>query len=107
MLNSLFGTPAAAPTSAPIAPSSTPASANAKDNDHNHDNNDGKRVKFSRGEHFKGFTFDHKPADEGKAKNACNSDHECIECIEHRAKLGNELTGYEAVKCLKDPAHSY
>jgi hypothetical protein len=79
-------------SSSPIEKSSTPSSD---------------KVKFHVGEQYKGFTFNHKKASESKAKKACDGNNECIGCIDHRAQLNNELTGYEAVKCLKDPQHSY
>jgi hypothetical protein len=91
--SSMFG-------SAPIStPSNTPVEKSSPTS------ND--KVKYHVGEHYKGFTFDHKKASENKAKEACNGNNECIGCIDHRAQLSNELTGYEAVKCLKDPIHSY
>jgi hypothetical protein len=64
-------------------------------------------VNYDAREKYKGFTFNHKKASETKAKLACDGNNECNECIDHRALLSNELTGYEAVKCLKDPKHSY
>jgi type II secretory pathway pseudopilin PulG len=90
--NAPSGTPGNTPSSIPVEKSGPPS------------NN---KVKFHVGEHYKGFIFNHKKASESKAKSACNGNTDCIGCIEHRSQLGNELTGYEAVKCLKDPIHSY
>ncbi len=89
MLGILFGS---TPSNTPVEKSS-PQSIN--------------KVKFHVGEHYKGFIFNHKKASESKAKAACNGNTDCIGCIEHRSQLDNDLTGYEAVKCLKDPIHSY
>lgn len=110
-----FGTPSSAPSTTPSTSSnpfsglfssaSSPTPSNApveKSNAHSND-----KVKFHVGEHYKGFIFNHKKANENKAKEACDGNNECIGCIDHRAKLNNELTGYEVVKCLKDPEHSY
>ena len=63
-------------------------------------------VGYDHGEKYKGFIFNHKSVDESKAKSTCGTDDECVECIEHRADMEG-LKGYEVVKCLKDPEHSY
>ena len=52
-----------------------------------HDHDDEKKVKFNLGEHYKGFTFDHKKASESKAKKACNGNEECIGCIDHTISI--------------------
>jgi hypothetical protein len=62
---------------------------------------------YDAGEEYKGFTYNHDKASESDAKDACDGNDECVECIDHRAHLSDELTGYEAVKCLKDPENSY
>ncbi len=64
------------------------------------------KVNYDAGEKYKGFTYNHDKASLNKAlKAADNKEQE--ECLKKRAELSNELSGYEAVKCLKDPKNSY
>ncbi len=53
-------------------------------------------------EYDEDYPHDHESTDEGDAIEACGDEDSCIDCVEERAELSDDLKNYEVDNCLND-----